>query len=76
MSSSERQFALVELQQTFEVEEDSLSSFRPQIAAENETITIELRSTRQTLTYIICAHPSIYAHTEVSVKKIIKKKCL
>lgn len=34
LSSSERQLSLVKLQQALEVEEDSLSCFRPQIAAD------------------------------------------
>jgi len=38
LSSSEGKFSLVELQQTLEVEEDSLSGFRPQIAAESRQI--------------------------------------
>ena len=34
LSSSEGKFSLVKLQEALEVEEDSLSGFRPQIAAE------------------------------------------
>ena len=40
LSGSEGQFSLVELQQTLEVEEDSLSCFRPQIAANSDQIKI------------------------------------
>lgn len=39
LSSSKGQFSLVKLQQTLEVEEDSLSCFRPQIAANLDEIT-------------------------------------
>lgn len=62
LSSSEGKFSLIELQEALKVEEDSLSSFRPQIAANSQRKSgTKNRNTSQTPTGVwVRSYPGMF----------------
>lgn len=80
LSGSEGQFSLVELQQTLEVEEDSLSCFRPQIAANSDQMkslnndTNALTSRFNYSPYCASAYPGIFPPGPMDVWNIRLKE--